>query len=54
VLGAGFDPDFAHWLKVFRDYGRPPRDLRAPTRDLGEELEDSLDGDESADGGAGG
>ena len=32
VLGAGFDPDFAHWLKVFRDYGRPPRDLRAPTR----------------------
>ena len=31
VLGAGFDPDFAHWLKVFRDYGRPPRDLSVPT-----------------------
>ena len=54
VLGAGFDPDFAHWLKVFRDYGRPPRDLSVPTRDLGEELEDSFDGSEATDDGAGG
>jgi hypothetical protein len=29
---AGFDAGMAHWLRVFRDHGRPPRELPRPER----------------------
>jgi len=48
VLGGSFDPDLNHWLRVYRDNGRPPRDLPQPSR-AEEELEEELEGDSDAD-----
>jgi hypothetical protein len=48
VLGGSFDPDLNHWLRVYRDYGRPPRDLPQPSREE-EELEEELEGDSESD-----
>jgi hypothetical protein len=42
------DPDLNHWLRVYRDNGRPPRDLPQPSR-AEEELEEELEGDSDAD-----
>lgn len=44
VLGGKFDPDLDHWLRVYRDNGRPPRDLPQPSREEPEdETEDSAE-----------
>ena len=48
VLGGKFDPDLAHWLRVYRDNGRPPRDLPEPSRE--EPGEEELDSTEEPDG----
>lgn len=48
VLGGKFDPDLSHWLRVYRDNGRPQRDLIAPSRE--DELEQELDSSEETGG----